>query len=101
MAVEQMFQTFDGTVVTEGRSGRIENGRLAAERISFTTLIDEGGGARRFEFSGRVAGDRIKGEVRVTREGETRTTTWSARRVEKRQPRHMSLPPPREHEILK
>ena len=101
MALEQMFQTFDGTVVTEGRGGRIEGGRLAGDRISFSALIDEGGGAKRYEFSGRVAGDRIKGETRITRAGESSAIPWSAKRVEKRQPRHMSLPPPKEHDALK
>jgi hypothetical protein len=100
-AVEQMFQTFEGNVVSEGRSGRIEGGRLSADRISFATAIDEGGGATRYEFSGRVAGDRIKGEVRITRGGEATQAQWSAKRVEKRQPRHMLLPPPREFDVLK
>jgi hypothetical protein len=94
LAVEQLFQNFDGTVVTEGRSGKIEGGRLSGDRLSFATTIDEGGGATRYEFSGRVAGDRIKGEMQRVRNGETSKAPWGARRVEKRQPRHMSLPPP-------
>jgi hypothetical protein len=53
-------------------------------------------GAERHEFTGRVAGDRIKGEIRIARNGEARQVPWSARRVEKREPRHFSLPPPTE-----
>ena len=94
LAAEQMFQNFDGAVVSEGRSGKIEGGKLAGDRIMLATTIDDGGGATRYEFSGRVAGDRIKGEIRMVRNGETSKTPWVARRVEKRQPRHMSLPPP-------
>ena len=96
LAAEQLFQTFDGTVVSEGRSGKIEGGRLAGDRVSFMTTIDDGGGATRYEFSGRIAGDRIKGEMAMSRNGKTRKTPWAATRVEKRQPRHMALPPPRE-----
>jgi hypothetical protein len=94
LAAEQMFQNFDGTVVSEGRGGKIEGGKLAGDRITLATTIDDGGGATRYQFSGRVAGDRIKGEIRMVRNGETSKTPWVARRVEKRQPRHMSLPPP-------
>jgi hypothetical protein len=101
MAAEQMFQKFDGTVTSEGRSGKIEGGSLAGDRVSFATAIDEGGGPTRYAFSGRVAGDRIKGELRITRNGETASVPWAARRLEKREPRHMSLPPPTEFDLMK
>jgi len=91
----QMFQKFDGTVASGGSKGRIEEGSLAGDRVSFTaTVANGGGGTTRYEFSGRIAGDRIKGEIRSTRNGEVHEAPWSARLVEKREPRHFSLPPP-------
>jgi hypothetical protein len=87
---EQMFQNFDGTLASGGRSARIEKGSLAGDQVSLAATV----GAERHEFTGRVANDRIKGEVRITRNGEARQVHWSARRVEKREPRHFSLPPP-------
>jgi hypothetical protein len=94
LTVEQMFQKFEGTVSSGGRSGKVEGGMLAGERISFATTLEEGGVSTRYEFAGRVAKDRIKGEMRAVRNGETRAAPWSATQVEKREPRHMSLPPP-------
>jgi hypothetical protein len=91
---EQMFQKFDGTVASGGRSGKVEDGSLAGDRVSFAATVGNGGAAVRYEFSGRVANDSIKGEIRVTRSGEVRAAPWSAKRVEKREPRHFSLPPP-------
>ena len=94
LAAEQMFQKFDGTVASGGHSGKIENGSLAGDRVSFAATLESGGVATRYEFSGRIANDRIKGEMRATRNGETRPAPWSAMRAEKREPRHFSLPPP-------
>ena len=92
--VDQMFQKFDGSVVSEGRSSKVEGGVLAGELISFATTLGEGGAKVNYVFSGRVANDRIRGEVRTTRNGEVRVAAWSATRVEKRAPRHLSLPLP-------
>jgi hypothetical protein len=94
LTVDQMFQKFEGVVASGGRSGRIEGGSLAGDRISFTTTLEDGGVKTRYEYSGRVANDRIKGEVRTVRNGEVHVAPWSAARVEKREPRHLSLPPP-------
>jgi hypothetical protein len=91
---DQLFQKFDGTIASGGRSGKIESGSLAGDRVSFAASVGNGGGAARYEFSGRVANDSIKGEIRITRNGEVREAPWGAKRVEKREPRHFSLPPP-------
>ena len=88
------FQKFDGTIASAGSSGKVENGSLAGDRLSFTAVVEAGGGPARHEFSGRIAGGRISGQLRVTRNGEVREVPWSAKRVEKREPRHFSLPPP-------
>jgi SAM-dependent methyltransferase len=94
LIVDQMFQKFDGSLVSEGRSGKVEGGVLAGELISFATTFAEGGAKVHYVFSGRVANDRIRGETRITRNGEVRLAAWSASRVEKRDPRHLSLPMP-------
>lgn len=94
LSVEQMFQKFDGAIVSGGSSGKVENGSLAGDRMSFTAVLEVGGGPARHEFSGRVTGGTINGQLRVARNGEVREVPWSAKRVEKREPRHFSLPPP-------
>jgi len=53
----QSFQSVGGTVAAEGRTARIEQGRLTGPNIRF--LADAGNGRRLFE--GRVEGDRIVG----------------------------------------
>jgi SAM-dependent methyltransferase len=68
LALEQKFQTVSGTLSRDGKSMPIRNGRLRADQISFS--------AGNAEYSGRITGDAIRGEV----EGSTHGA-WIATRV--------------------
>jgi hypothetical protein len=87
LAVQQNFQVLEGTLNTGGRSGRIEKGRLAGEKVEFAAAVD----GRRYEFSGRIIRNAIEGTVRLTRNGAGREVPWSATRVEVWDPRHAAL----------
>jgi len=87
LAVQQNFQVLEGTLNVGGRSGRIEKGRLAGERIAFEAAVD----GRRYEFSGRITRNAVEGTVRLVRNGAAREVPWSATRVEAWDPRHASL----------
>ena len=68
LALEQKFQTFSGTLAADGATIPVENGRLRADRFSFTVSG--------VEYAGRVIGDRLIGEVQGGAPG-----AWNATRA--------------------
>jgi hypothetical protein len=62
---EQTFQMLSGAVNANGRNVPAQNARVRGEMVSFTAMLDRDGRALRHEFSGRLAGDVIDGQVRA------------------------------------
>jgi hypothetical protein len=91
LALNQMFQKIDGVLTIDGRSAKIEEARLNGTSIQFTATIRDGEVNTRYAFSGRVAGDRIDGEVQLPGE---KKAAWKAARTEKVEPAHIALKPP-------
>ena len=87
LALQQNFQMLEGTLMSAGRSARVESGLLTGEQISLSALVD---GAR-YEFSGRIVYHAIEGTVRVTRGTQTRELAWSATRTEIWDARHAGI----------
>jgi len=57
--LKQEFQKLSGTLSVQGRSARIENARMAGERLRFEART----GGTLLRFDGKVAGDTIEGAV--------------------------------------
>jgi SAM-dependent methyltransferase len=79
VALAQEFQKLAGSVVVDGRQGRIEGGAVRGEEVRFSLTMEAGGRALRHEFRGRISGDSIRGIVRV----ESEELAWNATRVKK------------------
>lgn len=81
--MEQRFQMAEGVARAGNRRGIFQNVRLRGEDLSFTLeMTIDGAGLTRHEFSGKVAGDQIRGSVRVaTPDGKTFELPWQARRT--------------------
>jgi len=94
LSLDQQFQKLNGRLTVSGQGMAIENGVLAGERIGFAAASGSGAAAVRYEFSGRIAGDAIKGTVRVVRGAQSQEIGWSAARVEAWPPRHTDAPAP-------
>jgi hypothetical protein len=95
LTLGQMFQKVDGTLEVGGRSVKIEQGRLDGANLSFVANLREGRATRRYEFSGRIVGDRVEGQSRVAGKGGTPPLAWKAVRTEAIEPAHASLEPPK------
>jgi hypothetical protein len=66
-----------------GRNGTetpIQNGKFQQDQVSFTRVREREGQTMTFRFSGKLAGDTIKGKIEVEREGQTRSQDWLAKR---------------------
>jgi hypothetical protein len=81
--LEQRFQMAEGVVRAGNRRGIFQNVRLRGEDLSFTLeMTIDGAGLTRHEFAGKVAGDQIRGTVRVALpDGKTVELPWQARRT--------------------
>lgn len=81
--LEQRFQMAEGVVRAGNRRGIFQNVRLRGEDLSFTLeMTVDGAGLTRHEFTGKVAGDQIRGTVRVALpDGKAVELPWQARRT--------------------
>ncbi len=65
----------------DGRSLKIENGRIAKGRFSWTLNRDRSDGSvMRYEISGKAEGDRLVGTARTDVEGNAVSREWTAKR---------------------
>ena len=76
-----------GTVTSPGRDGQeseteIQDGKLKGDEISFSTTREFNGNKMTSKYSGKVAGDTIKGKIEFERNGEPQTRDWEAKRGE-------------------
>ncbi len=86
MELRQQFQMISGPVKIDNDPYWLMDARLRGEEISFTVIGDAGGLRIRHEYSGRVAGDAIKGTVRMVNGDNAAPVSapWSAVRVPKK-----------------
>jgi hypothetical protein len=93
LAINQNFQTIDGTLKADGKTVPIEDAKLVGDRVSFVAKLGENGA--RYEFTGQLVNNEIDGTARLQRAGApAREQPWSAARTELWEPRHATLPPP-------
>ncbi|MBI1943785.1 MAG: class I SAM-dependent methyltransferase [Betaproteobacteria bacterium] len=80
-AIAQRYQLLDVDARTPSGALAVRGARLRGEQISLAVSGTVAGRAWNHLFRGRVAGDRIEGEVRISDGGDERTLTWQATRV--------------------
>jgi hypothetical protein len=84
--LRQQFQVISGPVKIDNENFWLTDARLRGEEISFTVIGDAGGVRIRHEYSGRVAGDAIKGTVRMVNGDNAAPSSapWTAVRTPKK-----------------
>jgi hypothetical protein len=80
LRLEQKYQEVTGKAVASQRARPLGEPRLRGNQLSFTIRDTVGGAAHVLEFTGRVKGDQIVGEV-ADADGGSRS--WSAARTER------------------
>ena len=92
LVVAQNFQMIKGSLLVDGQALPLENPRLLGEAISFT--VNDPRARTRYDFTGRIAGRGIAGEVRVAGPSAQRQLDWEASRTESGVPAHTLLKKP-------
>lgn len=92
LALNQMFQSIEGTLSVDGSKVAIEEPRLSGTQITFSATLDQNGAAVRHMFTGRIAGDAIEGQI--VRGAAAEPLAWKAARTESWAPAHAALKPP-------
>ena len=83
MVLDQSFQMIGGTVRVGGRSVKLQDAKLRGDQISVSFTADVNGSALKHEFTGRVAGAGIEGDVKLSGVRTQGQLEWSAMRGNK------------------
>ena len=78
----QTFQQLTADASLQGGKATVESAKLQGDAIAFTVVPDGAGGARVYQFSGRVDGDKIAGTVKT---GDDLSYDWQATRIQRGQ----------------
>ena len=79
-----------GSISSPGRQGGearetpIENGKIKGEDVTFDVTREFNGNKVTMKYSGKIAGDTIKGKVETERDGNARSRDWEAKREAKK-----------------
>ena len=73
--------TLVGTQKVQGESKEIRDVRFGHDRVSFTLLGELRGRKLTLKFEGRLRGDTIRGQVRLSLGERSRNRDWEARRI--------------------
>lgn len=76
-AFEQLFQVIDGSMRVGGQNSGTFSTKLRGDQITF--IVPPAPGRVRHEFAGRVAGDTIKGTVKIGEGTAQRESPWLAK----------------------
>lgn len=76
-----------GTLVSPGRGEnasnnetKIDNIKVTGEEIAFNVTREFQGNSFTSKYSGKVSGDAITGKIEMERDGQTRSSDWTAKR---------------------
>jgi len=64
----------------QAREAQIENGKLKGDEISFSVTREFNGNKMTSKYTGKVAGDVIKGKIETERDGQSRSRDWEAKK---------------------
>ena len=65
----------------DGKETSIADGKFKDGELSFSVTRERDGQKMTSKYSGKVSGDTIKGKVEFTREGQTQSRDWDAKRA--------------------
>ena len=71
------------TGAVPGRDGKdtpIADGKFKDGEVSFTVTREREGRKMTSKYTGKVSGDTLKGKIEFTREGQTQSRDWEAKR---------------------
>lgn len=77
----QQYQQVSGTVRINGRAVKIENAKLRGDQLAFSFAAEVNGAAVKHEFSGRVSGNEMTGQVALSGNRMAARVEWTAERV--------------------
>jgi hypothetical protein len=80
MTLEQKFQDISGEVRVGGRPVRLRDAKLLGDQLNFSFTAEVNGAPLKHEFSGRIEGDAIEGNVRVAGSRIQAQLAWNAQR---------------------
>jgi len=81
MTLSQKYQVFSGEARIGGQVVRLQNPVMRGEQIGFVFTADIDGIPTKHEFSGRVEGDAITGQVRLSSRRSQGQVDWNAKRA--------------------
>jgi hypothetical protein len=77
--IEQTFQMLQSAARLDGQPLRVTSAKMNGAEISLVLVAQTKGASTRYELSGRVDGDAIRGKARIT--GVEREIEWQATRI--------------------
>ncbi len=99
LEIAQNFQAIKGDVQVGNNRLPIENATLKGEDVRFT--VSDPSAQARYEFSGRINGNALNGNVSVSAAKGQGQLEWDAVRTEVGTPAHELLPPPNLQDLQK
>jgi hypothetical protein len=71
----------EGSARVEGRDAKLASAKLTGPELALVVLAQGKSGQARYELTGRIDGDAIRGKARVS--GVEREREWQATRIER------------------
>ena len=91
LELDQAFQNIHGSLKIDKQAREIRETKLHGDHIEFTVDADSRGEHLTYEFSGRVEGRNMRGEVKVAHDAQVEKQPWEAKRLTQLQP--LDTPP--------
>jgi hypothetical protein len=81
ISFEQQYQQISGVARINGRAVKLEGAKLRGDELTFSLTADVNGTAVKHQFSGRVAGNAITGQVALSGSRMAARVEWTAERT--------------------
>jgi len=81
ISLEQQYQQISGVARINGRAVKLEGAKLRGDELTFSLTADVNGAAVKHQFSGRVAGNAITGQVALSGSRMAARVEWTAERT--------------------
>lgn len=93
VSFEQRYQQLSGTARINGRTVKIESAKLRGDELTFMFAAEVNGAMVKHEFSGRVSGNEMTGQVSLSGSRMAARVEWTAERAA----RTAAMPPAAAH----
>ena len=81
LKLKQDGEKLTGTITgRQGAETEIEDGKVKDDAVSFKVTREFNGNKVVMKYQGKLAGDSIKGDTKVERDGQEQTREWEAKR---------------------